>query len=218
MSKLDIYYTLKSSCTAELKVKGSKFLADIIPIASEMEYRMHLENVKNKHSKAVHHCWAYKWGVPPHVAKCSDDGEPSGTAGKPMMGQLDAAQLTNIVAVVTRYFGGTLLGTSGLRKAYKEVVRAAVQNAELIEVKKAYLITIQFDIFQLPQVMDAAKRFPGEILGKSTDFSPYVKLLTEVEDLEYQLGVLKSNILNLPLDHAISIENPGFNITIESWL
>lgn len=200
---------------AEIKIKGSRFLAEVHPLNQESDYKNLLEAARAMHPKAVHHCWAYKWGVPVAVARSADDGEPAGTAGKPILGQLDSAGLTNVVAIVTRYFGGTLLGTGGLRKAYKEAVKEALIHMEPIEVKRSHRITIQFDIFQLPQVMAAAKRFPGEIIGKSTSFSPYVQIYTEVEDLEHEIAALTGHILNLSPEHAMAIENPGFKITIE---
>jgi uncharacterized YigZ family protein len=209
------YFSLVTTTDAELKVKGSKFIADLAPVSSEGAVIQFLEDKRNQHPKAVHHCLAFKLGIPPVVARSSDDGEPSGTAGKPMLGQLDSFYVTNVVAVVTRYFGGTLLGTGGLRKAYKDVVKIALENAELVEVKKQYKITITCDILLFPQVMNAAKRFPGQIQTLSAGLSPYVSILSEDEEIDSQVSKLKSNILGVSPDYAETIIDPGFKISIE---
>jgi len=214
MKPKEVYFTLVETVQAELKVKGSKFIADIFPVADIAAAQGKIEQMQQLHPKAVHHCFAIKLGVPSSITRSSDDGEPSGTAGKPIMGQLDSFHLTNVVAVVTRYFGGTLLGTGGLRKAYKEVVRLALENQEFKEIKKQYRITITFDITMLPQVMHAAKRFPGQITTKNTVLSPYVTILTETDEIDYEISQLKSNILNLPPDYASIVVDPGFQITI----
>lgn len=214
MKPKEVYFTLIEPVQAELKVKGSKFIANVFPVGDTAAAQAKIEEMQQLHPKAVHNCFAIKLGVPPSNTRSSDDGEPSGTAGKPMMGQLDSFHLTNVVAVVTRYFGGTLLGTGGLRKAYKEVVKLALENQELKEIRKQYRITITFDITMLPQVMQAAKRFPGQITTKNTVLSPYVTILTETDEIDYEISQLKSNILNLPPDYASIVEDPGFQITI----
>lgn len=214
MSESIKYYTLTLPAQAEIKIKGSKFIADIMPVANEEEANKFLISQRNKHIKAVHHCSAMKFGVPPAIVRSSDDGEPSGTAGKPILGQLDSFRLTNIVAVVTRYFGGILLGTGGLRKAYKEAVKLALGIAELIEVKKIHHITITCDILQFPQVMNAAKRFPGSIRTLSSGLTPYVTIDSEAENIDFEIALLKSHILGLPVDFAATIDDPSFQITI----
>src|SRR5690606_3344312 len=111
---MDYYFTIETSAIAEFKDRGSKFLAYSFPIKNANELKTHLQSLKKEHSKAVHHCFAYRIGTDGNNFRTSDDGEPSGTAGKPILGQIDSKSLTNTLVIVVRYFGGTLLGVPGL--------------------------------------------------------------------------------------------------------
>ena len=186
-------YTINTHSEEELKIKASKFIAEIFPVNNIEEVNHFLNQVKEMHPKANHHCWAYKLGVPMETYRANDDGEPSGTAGKPILGQLDAFDVTNILCVGTRYFGGTLLGTGGLIKAYKESTKEVLSKAEIIEVKPIYKIRVKFNFEQLPMIMEAAKRFPGIIEEKDLATVPYLILSTESENLDYLINVFKSN-------------------------
>src|SRR4051812_24734683 len=104
----DFFYTIDKTAVAEFKDRGSRFLAHAFPLASAEEFKKVYQQVKKEHPKAVHHCFAYRIGTDMNTFRVSDDGEPSGTAGKPILNQLDSKQLTNIVVIVVRYFGGTL--------------------------------------------------------------------------------------------------------------
>ena len=120
---------IKAPHSAEISIKNSKFIAYLFPIADVAEAETRLAQVKREHPKARHWCYAYRLGAEEY--RCNDDGEPSGTAGLPIYQQLLSFDVSNSLAVVVRYFGGILLGTGGLIKAYKESTRAALQTAEL---------------------------------------------------------------------------------------
>jgi hypothetical protein len=121
----DHYYTIEKPSLAEFKDKASKFIAYAFPIANSNEFKEKLAIVKKEHPKATHHCFAYRIGLGGNnlpagqAGSGSDDGEPAGTAGRPILGQIDRKELTNILIIVVRYFGGTLLGVPGLINAYK---------------------------------------------------------------------------------------------------
>ena len=205
-------YSISSHSAEEIKIKASKFIAEIFPVKNVEEVMIAINSVKEKHPKANHHCWAYKLGIPMETYRANDDGEPSGTAGKPILGQLDAFDVTNILCVVTRYFGGTLLGTGGLIKAYKESAKEVLTNANLIEVKPIYKVRVDFSFEQIPMIMEAAKRFPGSIEEKDLSSGPYLILSTESSEIEYLINVFKSQVLGIEVDHATGLENYGFKI------
>src|SRR5262245_36782634 len=127
MSEKEFYFTIAQSSFAEFKDRGSRFLAYAYPIQSTEDFKNYLHQLKKEHPKAVHHCFAYRIGIDGNNFRSSDDGEPSGTAGKPILGQIDSKGLTNTAIVVVRYFGGTLLGVPGLINAYKTSSSFALQ-------------------------------------------------------------------------------------------
>src|SRR6185437_2544932 len=114
MIEPDYYFTVESIANAEFKDRGSKFIAWAFPLKNTADFKKLLQKVKKEHPKASHHCFAYRIGTDGNNFRVSDDGEPSGTAGKPILGQIDSKNLTDILLVVVRYFGGTLLGVPGL--------------------------------------------------------------------------------------------------------
>ena len=113
------YQTIKSPSQGTYKDKGSKFLGYAYPAATKDQAKSCVELLKKEHPKARHHCYAFRIGLDDEIFRANDDGEPSGAAGRPILGQIDSKQLTNIIVVVVRYFGGTLLGTGGLVQSYK---------------------------------------------------------------------------------------------------
>src|SRR5690349_11582622 len=119
MSDPHFYNTIERPAVAELKERGSRFIAYAYPVSTVEAVKKQLESLKKEHPKANHHCFAYRLGLDNNVFRVSDDGEPSGTAGKPILGQIDSKQLTDTLIIVVRYFGGTLLGVPGLIHAYK---------------------------------------------------------------------------------------------------
>ncbi len=129
---LDDYLTIEHAITAEFKDRGSRFIAYAYPVQTLNDIQAQLDFLKEEHPKAVHHCYAYRLGTDKNNWRANDDGEPSGSSGKPILGQIDSFGLSNILIVVVRYFGGTLLGVPGLIHAYKSVSRMALQNAKVI--------------------------------------------------------------------------------------
>lgn len=153
----DQYKTIEQACEGSFKDKGSKFLAYAYPIASEQEIKSILLNLKGMHQKARHFCWAYRLTPDRSMFRINDDGEPSGTAGRPILNTLLSADLTNIFVVVVRYFGGTLLGVPGLINAYKSATIDALQAASIVEqtINEVYAITFPYAITN--QVMKVIK-------------------------------------------------------------
>jgi uncharacterized YigZ family protein len=155
----DYYYTIEQPSVAEFKDRGSKFIGFAFPVASINEFKEKLAVVKKEHPKATHHCFAYRIGLDGTTYRVSDDGEPSGSAGRPILGQIDSKQVTNVLIIVARYFGGTLLGVPGLINAYKTAAALALQVTPLVQ--KAVLIhyRLQFDYTQMNDVMMVCKQF-----------------------------------------------------------
>jgi uncharacterized YigZ family protein len=142
----DRYITIKSSSEGTYKEKGSRFLAFAIPVSNQEQVKPILDKIRKDHHEARHHCYAYMIGQERAKWRANDDGEPSGTAGRPILGQINSYGLTNLLIVVSRYFGGTLLGVSGLINAYRSAAEAAILNGEIIEctLKEYYEITFSY--------------------------------------------------------------------------
>lgn len=153
----DRYKTIAQPSEGIFKDKGSKFLAFAYPIKSEEETKTHIADLKAKHPKARHHCWALRLSPDRSVFRINDDGEPSGTAGRPILNTLLSNDLTNILVVVVRYFGGTLLGVPGLINAYKQATIDAMGNAEIIERTINDMYLVSFDYLQMNDIMKIIK-------------------------------------------------------------
>ncbi len=158
--KEDAYKTLAAPASGEYRDRGSKFIAYAFPVETEKEALERLQEVRKQHPKARHHCFAWRLGLDGERFRANDDGEPSGTAGRPILGQIDRFGLTQVVVVVVRYFGGTLLGTSGLIQAYRGSTAAALEAAEVVERLAETLVEVTFDYSLMSAVMTAAKK-PG---------------------------------------------------------
>ena len=159
MSEKDFYKTIEKASFAEYKDSGSKFLAYAYPVQAEAECRKLLLQLKKDHPKAVHHCFAWRLGWDGNQFRSSDDGEPSGTAGKPILGQIDSKQLTHLAVFVVRYFGGTLLGVPGLIQAYKSATAMALQLVPIVQKPIEILYELQFNYTQMNEVMNIIKQF-----------------------------------------------------------
>ena len=129
----DVYRTIDDGATATLKVEGSRFIAEAVPVDRRSAVTETIQAVREREHKATHHCSAYRLGRDGHDFHYDDDGEPSGTAGQPILRQIDGRDLTNTLVVVTRYFGGTKLGTGGLVRAYGDAADAALDRAAIVE-------------------------------------------------------------------------------------
>lgn len=159
MDQGNYYQTIETSGQAEFKDRGSRFIAIAYPLKNTEDFKKILAAVKKEHPKANHHCFAYRLGTDGNTFRVSDAGEPSGTAGRPILGQIDSRQATDVLIIVVRYFGGTLLGVPGLINAYKSAAAMALQVTPLVRkpVLKAY--HLQFDYTQLNEVMNVVKQF-----------------------------------------------------------
>ncbi|WP_038008055.1 IMPACT family protein [Terrimonas ferruginea] len=160
----DYYFTIEKPSVAEFKDRGSRFVAYAFPINSIEEFKARLAEVKKEHGKASHHCFAYRIGLDGNTHRVSDDGEPSGSAGRPILGQLDSKQVTNVLIVVVRYFGGTLLGVPGLINAYKTAATLALQVTPLVQKPVLEIYRLQFDYTQMNEVMMVVKQFDCTVL------------------------------------------------------
>lgn len=145
MITLKPFHIVYKGGTGEIIVKKSKFIANVLPIKTEEDANLFIEKMKKKHYNAAHNCFAYTIGMEDEITRCSDDGEPSRTAGLPMLNVLLGEQLHNVVVVVTRYFGGTLLGTGGLVRAYQEAVKEGLKNCTIIEKQKGIQLQLELD-------------------------------------------------------------------------
>ncbi|HKH63686.1 MAG TPA: YigZ family protein [Flavitalea sp.] len=158
MKEKEFYYTIEKSGIAEYKDRGSKFIAYTYPITTVAEFKLKMDEIKKEHPKATHHCFAYRLGKDKNNFRVSDDGEPSGTAGKPILGQIDSKELTDILIVVVRYFGGTLLGVPGLISAYKSAASIAIQVTPTVQKAIEISYNLQFDYTQVNTVMTITKQ------------------------------------------------------------
>ncbi len=153
----DTYRTIKEKSTGLYKEKGSKFIALAMPFESEAAIKAELESIRKEYYDARHHCYAYVLGPDKSAWRVNDDGEPSGTAGRPIHGQIQSFDLTNILVVVIRYFGGTKLGVSGLINAYKSATQDALQQAEIIEKTVNEIYELKFTYANMNDVMRVVK-------------------------------------------------------------
>ena len=157
MPDTDQYKTLSEPSEGIYKEKGSKFITYAYPISTEEEIKPLVDELKKKYYDARHHCFAWQLGTDGNRFRANDDGEPSGTAGKPILGQIKSNELTNLLVVVIRYFGGTKLGTSGLIHAYKEATVDAINNGNIVERTVNDFYRINFDYGVMNDVMRIIK-------------------------------------------------------------
>lgn len=155
----DTYKTVEKPAEGYINEKKSKFISYIYPVKSADEALGLVEELRVKYHDARHVCWAYMLGWEREEFRANDDGEPSGTAGRPILGQINSAELTDVLIAVVRYFGGTLLGTGGLIKAYREAAADAIANAEVVEKTVDDFIDIHFEYPLLNEVMRVLKQF-----------------------------------------------------------
>lgn len=163
------YHTIQGPSTGLYKEKGSKFMAFAYPVSSEVEVKAMLAGLRKEYFDARHHCYAYVLGPEKNLYRASDDGEPNHSAGDPILGQIRSRQLTNVLVVVVRYFGGVKLGVSGLITAYKEAAADALQQAIIKEEEVTNVYTLTYDYAATPDVMKMVKDVDLDILNQSFD-------------------------------------------------
>ncbi len=172
----DFYQTIEKNAYAEFKDRGSKFLAFAYPVETQDDCKKIIQELKKEHPKAVHHCFAYRLGSEGLIFRVSDDGEPSGTAGRPILGQIDSKELTNVMVVVVRYFGGTLLGVPGLINAYKSTTAMALQLVPVIQKPIEVLYELQFDYTLMNEVMMVIKQTGCTVAEQQTQLFCLMKV------------------------------------------
>ncbi len=157
MSESDTYKTIKSISSGIYKEKGSRFVAFAYPVSTQEEVKNIIEKTRKEHHEARHHCFAYMLGFDRLTWRANDDGEPSGTGGRPILGQINSLGLTNILIVVSRYFGGTLLGVSGLINAYRSAAADTISQAIIVEKTLREFYEIRFPYSSMNDVMKILK-------------------------------------------------------------
>lgn len=173
------YLTINKAVESIYKEKGSKFLSFLYPVTSVDEVKEYLTQLKKKYYDATHHCYAYIIGADKEQFRMNDDGEPSSTAGKPIYGQLQSNNLTNVLLVVVRYFGGTKLGVSGLIKAYKESSAECIALAEIVERQVKNKYNIYFAYEDMNVVMNILKQNNAEQKNQLFDLNCQIEVLIE---------------------------------------
>ena len=182
----DTYLTIAAPAEGLYKDKGSRFLAFAYPIYSESDVKPIVEALKTKYYDARHHCYAWRLGIEASAGgvrfRANDDGEPAGTAGRPILGQLLSRELTNLLVVVVRYFGGIKLGVPGLIAAYKEATADALASAEVVERTENREMTVEFPYPAMNRVMKAVKDMEPRVLGQDFDLSCRMRLSVRLRD------------------------------------
>ncbi|RMD68392.1 MAG: YigZ family protein, partial [Bacteroidetes bacterium] len=183
-STTDTYKTIAAPAEGLFRDRGSKFLAYAFPVRTEAEALARLEEVRKAHPKARHHCFAWRLGYDGTRFRANDDGEPSGTAGRPILGQIDSFGLTNVVVIVVRYFGGTLLGTSGLIRAYREATADALGKARIVERVREQHVRLSFDYTLMGPVMSALERLGLQPLSQQFDTAASLEVAIRLSELD----------------------------------
>ncbi len=200
------YKTISSSSIGEFKDRGSKFFAYAFPAYSEEEWQLQLEEVKKEHFKARHHCYAFRLGLDKNNFRANDDGEPSGTAGRPILGQIDSFGLTNIFIVVVRYFGGTKLGTSGLINAYRTSAQVALTNADIIEKSLDDIFQITFDYALMSEIMNTLKKLEIEMVSQDFGNIGKITIALPKSDLEEKMILIKAGFAKVRVEEVADLE------------
>ena len=163
MTTSDNYQTIRQPSISELREKASKFLGYAFPLSDKGDWQKYLEEVKRSHPKATHHCYAFRFGQGTDLFRANDDGEPSGSAGKPILGQIDSFGLANILIVVVRYYGGTKLGVPGLIHAYREAARLALDSSEIVDGYYMTKVKITAPYQAVPDIMNIGKHYEWQM-------------------------------------------------------
>lgn len=194
------YKTIDGPSEGFYKEKGSKFIAYAYPANDITEIKTHLASVKKIHHKARHHCLAYRYGITQIVERANDDGEPSGTAGQPILGQIHRFELHNILIVVVRYFGGTKLGTGGLIRAYKAAAEDAIENATIISKDVTVVYQCRCPVEDAHKVLQfLSSSNDVDLLDQVYDSKAYsVRLKLPLKERDQLLHILRCHLLAFP--------------------
>jgi len=172
----DTFYSIKFPTEAIYKEKGSKFLAFAYPVENEQEIKNHLEIIKKKYYDATHHCFAYMLGADGEKWRANDDGEPSHSAGMPILNQIKSKGVSDVLVIVVRYYGGVKLGVSGLIQAYKTATALALEEAELQEKQISKIFSISYNYSETSKVMSLVNRLNLQIVSQTFDLFCHAEL------------------------------------------
>lgn len=178
----DSYKTIKKASEGFFKDRGSKFFGYAYPFSSEDELKAKIDELKKEHHTARHHCYAYRFKQDYSVYRANDDGEPTNAAGKPILGQIDAKELTNVAVVVVRYFGGTKLGVGGMMNAYKTAALEALNNAEIIDCTIDDRFEVSFGYPEMNTVMRFIKDLGVEIVSQKMELDCKIQFTIRQKD------------------------------------
>ena len=187
----DTYKTITAAATGSYSEKRSKFLAYAFPVKTEEEVKKHLAELQKKYYDARHHCYAYILGPHKEAYRLNDNGEPSGTAGRPIHGQLLSKDLTDTLVVVVRYFGGIKLGVSGLQNAYKVAAKAALDAATIVEKTIEEQYDVIFEYVQMNAVMQLMKDPSVTILSQLSDLNCTIRFSVRLREADRIVAALK---------------------------
>ncbi|MEE9439486.1 MAG: YigZ family protein [Saprospiraceae bacterium] len=199
----DTYQIPDKATEGEYKEKGSKFLAYLFPVISTSEVTKKLEDIRTLHPKARHHCYAYRLGIDGAQYRSNDDGEPSGTAGKPILGQLLSHRISDTLIIVVRYFGGTKLGASGLITAYKTAAHESLLKVNKVDFILCHTYKLNFSYSEMGHVMNVIKQIGLDIRQKSFDNQPEVIVEIPISNSNSTIIRLKAMLLNVSLDQIV---------------
>lgn len=177
------YFTLANTATAEFKDKGSRFLAFAYPVDDETAIRQYIQLLREQHHKARHCCYAWRLGVSGHAFRANDDGEPAGSAGRPILGQIDSAEVTQTLVVVVRYFGGTLLGVPGLIHAYKTSSALALQAAEKVQCAICQTVQVRCDYAHLNEALRIGRQFQAKVMQQDLQLDCHIQFQVPLAQL-----------------------------------
>jgi uncharacterized YigZ family protein len=186
----DIYKTIKAKTEGIFKDKGSKFLSFAIPVRSVDEVKELIREYRKEYYDARHVCYAYVLGAERDEFRANDDGEPSGTAGRPVLGQINSKELTDVLVVVIRYFGGILLGTSGLINAYKEAAKNVLEQAEVVEKTVDCTFMVRFEYPLMNEIMRVIKEIDAQILSQNYETDCIINLSIRKSNVDMLLNKL----------------------------
>lgn len=192
------YHTVSQRGEAEWKDRGSRFIGIAIPVESTQAIKQALEQIREQYPRATHYCYAWRLGFTGQQFRANDDGEPSGSAGKPILGQIDSNAVTNLLVVVVRYYGGSKLGVPGLINAYKTTALEAIKKAQIVERPCYNRTSITFDYTQMNDVMRCLKPYQVEI--EQQDMGLFCKIVVGIPLKHYHVVVNQlKEIRNLEL-------------------
>lgn len=193
------YFCIPRESTTTSTVKGSRFIAFAFPVTSEEDIQIKIRVIKSLHPKARHWCYAWKLGTKQIQFRIQDDGEPSGTAGRPIYQQIESKQLSNVLVVVVRYFGGILLGTGGLIKAYKEAAKSCLDAVQPIPLISFIEITVHADLPKLQRIITHLKELNVAVTSSSIEMQGFVSFRIQETEKDSLLKNLKARLDKMPI-------------------